>query len=124
LDWEGESPSFFVIWKCPGNPLTLQYKINEMAAKLSIYQRAKKFGCRSVGTCVSNSSVQCDIYMKGARPANKKKVIRIALLAGIIDAEQAKQELKNPNYNPYTHYVTRKHIIYVWSAQEHFIEVD
>lgn len=89
----------------------------------NIYQRAINNGCRFVCSCVGIGQEKWDELMKGARHADRKKVVRIALQAGIIDEEQAKEEIKRPYYNPYEHFVTRTHIVYVHSAIEHFIEV-
>ena len=92
--------------------------------KTNIYDRAKTSGAYFETDCVSCGGVKWDELMKGARPANKNKVIKIALLAGIIDEEQARLETKNAYYNPYTHYVTKTHIVYVHSGIEHFIKVN
>lgn len=93
--------------------------------KLNIYQQAVRNGCQFVATCVSlGSADKWNELMKGARQANKKKVVRIALLAGVIDKEQATREIKEPWYNPYGHHVTKTHIVYVHSGIEHFIEVN
>jgi len=91
---------------------------------MNIYKRAINNGCNLECTCVGIGVNKWDELMKGARQANKKKVIKIALLAGVIDNEQAREETKRPYYNPYTHYVTKKHIIYVHSGIEHFISIN
>lgn len=90
----------------------------------TIYDRAINNGCYFECTCVGIGADKWDELMKGSRPANKKKVIKIALEAGVIDREQATAETKRPYYNPYTHYVTKTYIIYVHSGIEHFIRVD
>lgn len=90
---------------------------------MTIYERAKNNGCEFYATCANINLNEWDELMKGARPANKKKVIKAALLAGVIDESQAQQESKHLYYNPYTHYVTKTHIVYVNSAIEHFIKV-
>lgn len=61
--------------------------------------------------------------MEGHTRANRKEVVKIALSAGVINKEDAARELKNHYYNPYNHYKTRTHIIYVNSAIEHFIKI-
>lgn len=91
--------------------------------KKSIYQQAVNNGCQFVAACTGITIDKWNELMKGARQANKKKVVRIALLAGVIDKQQATREIKEPWYNPYSHHVTRTHIIYVHSGIEHFIEV-
>lgn len=90
---------------------------------MTIYERAAANGCYFECTCVGISQSKWDRLMQGARRANKKKVIKIALLAGVIDEEQAAMETKKPYYNPYNHYHTKTHIIYVHSSIEHFIRV-
>lgn len=90
----------------------------------TIYQRALNNGCFFECSCVGITSGKWDRLMQGARKADKKKVIKVALLAGVIDEDQAREETKRPYYNPYTHYVTKTHIIYVHSMIEHFIKVN
>ena len=91
----------------------------------SIYQRAKNKGCNYETNCINcGSSERWDELMKGAREANQKKVVRVALLAGVISEAQARQELKQRSFNPYTHYVTPNYVVYVHSAVEHFIKVE
>lgn len=94
-----------------------------MNKKPSIYERAKKNGSSFEATCVSITKYKWDELMKGARPANQRKVVKAALAAGVIDEWQAKEELKKPFFNPYGHFVTKTHIVYVNSAIEHFIRV-
>ena len=92
--------------------------------KNNIYQRAINNGCEYQATCVGIGQNEWDRLMKGARQADRKKVIKVALLAGVIDKDQAKEETKRPYFNPYNHFVTKTHIIYVHSAIEHFIKVN
>lgn len=92
--------------------------------KQNIYQRAINKGCQFVSTCVGCGVDEWDKMMKGVRPANRKKVVKIALLAGVIDEEQAREETKRPSYNPFTHYVSKTYIVYVHSGIEHFIKVN
>lgn len=91
---------------------------------MNIYERAKRNGCQFVATCVGIGTYEWEKYMKGHTRANRKEVVKIALQAGVIDEEQAREELKRPYYNPYNHFKTKTHIIYVHSAIEHFIEVN
>ncbi len=91
---------------------------------MNIYQRAKKNGAEFIATCVSISKSEWDQLMKGARRANRKEVVKIALQAGAINEWQAKKELKNPWFNPYHHFRTETHIIYTHSGIEHFILVN
>lgn len=88
--------------------------------KQSIYDRAAKNGCYLEATCTGISQWKWDELMKGARTANKRKVIKVALMLGIAEPE----ELKSVHYNPYTQQVTRTHIIYVNSGIEYFIKVN
>mgnify|MGYP001099698838 CR=1 FL=1 len=90
----------------------------------SIYQKAFNNGCHLECTCVGITENEWDKLMKGHCKADRKKVVRIALMAGIIDEEQAKNEIKNPYYNHYNHFRTKTHIIYVHSMIEHFIKVN
>ena len=92
--------------------------------KASIYQRAAENGAHLETTCVGISLDRWNELMKGARPANNRKATLAAIRAGVISEEQGREEIKRPYYNPYTHYVTRTHIIYVNSAIEHFIKVN
>ena len=91
---------------------------------MNIYERAKNLGCFFEDTCVDCGTDYWEETMKGARKANRKEVVKIALLAGVIDEFQAKEEIERPYYNPFTHYVTKTHIIYVHSGIEHFIKVN
>ena len=90
----------------------------------NIYQRAINNGCQFYATCVDININEWDELMKGATRADRKLVVKIALLAGVIDKEQAATEIKKPYFNPYNHYKTKTHIIYIHSAIEHFIEVN
>ncbi|HXS59732.1 MAG TPA: hypothetical protein VN703_02850 [Candidatus Sulfopaludibacter sp.] len=92
--------------------------------KNNIYQRAFNNGCFLESTCVGMEQYEWDKLMKGHTKANKRKVVKIALLAGVIEEEQATEEIKKSYYNPYTHYKTKTHIIYVHSMIEHFIKVN
>jgi len=91
--------------------------------KNNIYQRAINNGCEFETSCVGIGQNEWDRLMKGHTKADRKQVVKIALLAGVIDSEQAREETKRPYYNPYTHYKTKTHIIYVHSMIEHFIKV-
>lgn len=90
---------------------------------MTIYERAINNGCEFEATCIGIGIDKWERLMKGARRADRKKVITVALAAGVIDEFQAKEEKKRPYFNPYNHYVTKTHIIYVHSAIEHFIKV-
>lgn len=91
---------------------------------MNIYQRAKQNGVVFVATCVDIGQYEWDKLMKGHTLANRKEVVKIALQAGVIDEEEAKIQLRRPWYNPYKHFKTKTHIIYVNSAIEHFILVN
>lgn len=90
---------------------------------MNIYQRAKANGCFYEANCTGITIYQWEKLMKGHTRANKIEVTKIALQAGIIDEEQARQEINRPYFNPYNHYKTKTHVIYVHSAIEHFIRV-
>jgi len=72
-------------------------------------------------TCVSITQRQFGVLMKKAKRADRRKVILAAYLSGVIDEQTYKKELKCPYYNPYKHFRTDKHLVYVNSAIEHFI---
>lgn len=91
---------------------------------MNIYERAKRNGAEFESTCIGISQSKWDALMKGARTANKRKATLAAIQAGVISEEQGKREIKQPYYNPYEHFVTRTHIIYVNSAVEHFVKVN
>jgi len=90
----------------------------------TIYDRAKQKGVEFQTTCVGITIWEWNKLMKGHTRANRREVVKIALQAGIIDNEQASIELKNPWYNPYNHFKTNTHVIYVHSAIKHFIRVN
>ena len=90
----------------------------------NIYNRAKQKGVQFECTCVGIGMTKWERLMKNHTRANRREVIKIALEAGVIDEDQAKTELKNPWWNPYTHFKTATHIIYVYSDIEHFIRVN
>lgn len=90
----------------------------------NIYQRALNNGCHLEGTCVSCGVNRWDELMEGHTKADRKQAVKVAEYAGVIDMEQAREEIKRPYYNPYTHYKTKTHIIYVHSGIEHFIKVN
>ena len=85
--------------------------------------RAQRNGCNFECSCVGISQTKWDRLMKGATRANKKLVAKIAELAGVIDREQAAEEIRRPYFNPYNHYKTKTHVIYVHSSIEHFIKI-
>lgn len=91
---------------------------------MNIYKKAEQKGCYLESTCVNINLAVWDEIMKGARNANNTKAVKVALLAGVIDNEQAKMEIKNPNYNPYTHKVSENYVIYIHSCIEHFIKIN
>lgn len=88
-----------------------------------LYNKAQQKGCHLEDTCVGIGIYKWEELMKGATRANRKIAVKIALLAGAIDEEQAKTELKRPWFNPYNHFKTETHLIYVNSAIEHFIKI-
>lgn len=89
-----------------------------------LLQRAKRNGAQLEDTCVSAGIYKWEQYMEGATRANKKEVVKIALIAGIIDEEQAREEIRRPYFNPYNHFKTKTHAIYVHSMIEHFIKIN
>ena len=89
---------------------------------MNIYQRATTKGCQYETNCTAISIWEWERLMKGHRPANRLKVLKVALLSNVIDLEQYKNERKKPYFNPYNHFITKTHVIYVNSAIEHFIK--
>jgi hypothetical protein len=89
----------------------------------NIYQRAKENGAEFECNCIGIGILEWEELMKGHTRANRKEVVKIALQANVIDKEQAVRELKNQWYNPYNHFKTKTHVIYVHSAIEHFIKI-
>lgn len=86
--------------------------------------KAKNKGCFLECTCVNISQNTWDKLMENSTRANRKDAVKIALLAGVMDEEEAKIEIKRPWYNPYNHYKTKTHLIYVNSCIEHFIKIN
>ncbi|MBP6478979.1 MAG: hypothetical protein KA290_14785 [Chitinophagaceae bacterium] len=91
---------------------------------MTIYERAKQFGATFEAACSDVSIYEWEKLMKGHTKANQKKVIDIAEQAGVIDSWWAKKERKHSYFNPYIHYKTKTHLIYVHSGIEHFIRVN
>ena len=89
-----------------------------------LLKRAERNGAELENTCVGCTSHEWENFMKGATKANKKDIVKIALLAGVIGKEQAREEIRRPYYNPYTHFKTETHAIYVHSMIEHFIKIN
>jgi hypothetical protein len=89
----------------------------------TLYRKAINNGCSFETSCVHTTLNEWERLMKGATRANKILVTKIALLSGVIDDEQAAQEIKRPYFNPYNHYKTSTHVIYVHSSIEYFIRI-
>lgn len=90
---------------------------------LRMYNLATRNGCQYEANCTEISINTWERLMKGHTRANKKLVVKVALLAGVIEKDEAARELRNPWYNPYHHYKTKTHLIYVHSCIEHFIRI-
>jgi hypothetical protein len=88
-----------------------------------LLKRAEQNGCSFEATCVGIGIGKWEELMKGATRANRKLAVKIALLAGAIDEQQAREEIKRPYFNPYNHYKTKTHLIYIHSSIEHFIRI-
>lgn len=92
---------------------------------MNIYERSKTNGFYFQCSCVNCGGVdQWEELMKGHTKANQREVVKIALQAGVIEEWWAREELKKPYFNPYVHYKTKTHLIYVHSGIEHFIKVN
>ena len=81
-----------------------------------LLERAKRNRCDCEASCVGISQQKWDDLMKGHTRANKRMVAEIARMAGVISDEEAAKEKRNPWYNPYNHYKTETHAIYVHSG--------
>lgn len=88
-----------------------------------LYNKALQNGCGFEANCVGVGINQWEELMNGATRANRRLAVKIANLAGVIDDEQAKEELKRPWFNPYNHFKTKTHLVYVHSSIEHFIRI-
>jgi hypothetical protein len=74
--------------------------------------------------CTAITSEKWDELMDGSKPCSRKIAIKAAIETGVISDSEGKKELKMPYYNPYSHYKTKTHIIYVNSAIEYFIRIN
>lgn len=85
-----------------------------------IYNRAQKNGVYFENTCVSlpGGYDQWQKLMKGATRANNRIVTKLAVQAGAIEPDLVKY------YNPYNHFKTKTHLIYVHSGIEHFLRIN
>ena len=89
----------------------------------TLYKKALNNGCSFEATCVDVNINTWDKLMANATRANRKLAVKIAEIAGVIDEEQARTEIRKPYYNPYNHLKTKTHLIYVNSSIEHFIRI-
>lgn len=95
-----------------------------MTAK-QFYDNAMSNGVYYQCSCVGIGSRAWDRLMKGAVRANARKVEAIIKCH---EPEMAK-ELEmcyntKPYYNPYNHFRTKTHIIYIHSSIEYFFKID
>jgi hypothetical protein len=92
---------------------------------MNIYQRAERNGVTYECNCTDlTSHYKWEALMKGHKRADRKQVIKIARAVGIIaHPDDYTREMKNPYYNPYNHFKTDTHLIYVHSGIEYFIRV-
>lgn len=88
-----------------------------MAKANEIYTRALTKGVHLETTCVGCTYDQWQQLMKGATRANRRIVEKLAVKAGAIDQDLIKY------YNPYNHFKTSTHLIYVHSGIEHFLRI-
>jgi len=90
----------------------------------TLYKKAINNGCSFEATCVDININHWDELMEHATRANRVLAVKIAELAGVIDEEQARTEIRKPYFNPYNHFKTNTHLIYVHSSIEHFIRIN
>jgi hypothetical protein len=89
-----------------------------------IYDRAVNYGCSLECTCVDITQNKWDSLMEGHTRANRILVVKAAMIAGILNDEEGRKETRQPWHNPYNHYKTKTHLIYVHPCTEHFIKVN
>jgi len=88
-----------------------------MRAK-QFYNKAIQRGITLECTCMGINISKWEELMKGAVKANTELVNRIIKKSGEIDSYHT------DFYNPYTHFRTKTHIIYVHSGIEYFFRVN
>jgi len=90
----------------------------------TLYKRAINNGCEFEAACFDINIQTWDKLMEHATRANRVLAVKIAEIAGVIDEEQARTEIRKPYFNPYSHFKTNTHLIYVHSSIEHFIRIN
>jgi len=89
-----------------------------------IYNRAKYFGVELQATCEGISISEWEKLMQNATKANTRQVEQIVKKWAIENENHNLLAILNCPYQPYTHYKTDTHIIYVHSAIEHFFSIN
>lgn len=84
---------------------------------MDIYERAEKNGFIYEFCCADITPRKYDSIFDEAKVADKRKVTKIAIQAGIISAFEAKF------WNPYKCHKTDEYLIYTHSAIDYFIKV-
>jgi hypothetical protein len=83
-----------------------------------IYNKAKQNGITLECTCVGMSERKWDSLMEGATRADKRIVDKLVLEADPSFTPFIKY------YNPYNHFKTKTHLIFVHSCIEHFFKIN
>jgi hypothetical protein len=93
-------------------------KITDNKKAESIYKRAERKGVYLEADCSQVTPRQWEQIMNSATRADKKRIDKILIEAGEIDAKEAKFN------NPYNYYKTDKYIIRRHSATEYFYRIN
>jgi len=90
-----------------------------MSTAVEIYNKAKRNGITFETDCTSVSLTRWEELMKGATQADKNIVNKLI-------QKNTDGEFENfiNFHNPYDHYKTKTHIIFVHSAIEHFFKIN
>ena len=89
-----------------------------MAKAAEIYERAKRNGIELECTCVGIRQSDWDKLMEGATRANKRVVDKL-----VRDNTNGEFATFLDFWNPYDHFKTETHIIFVHSGIEHFFRI-
>lgn len=82
------------------------------------YNKAERNGITFEASCVGITQQEWDVLMEGAVRANHKIVNKLVRNSGQMD------KAFTDFYNPYNHYRTKTHIVFVHSSIEHFFRVN
>jgi len=89
-----------------------------MGKAAEIYRRAIANGIEFECTCADVEYGKWEQLMEGATKANERIITKILVEMGFLDKFEVSL------YNPYHHYKTERHLIYVHSGIEHFFRIN